>query len=69
MGETAGRDQTEFGKAKMRLSDRVAIVTGAQQGIGKAIALAYAREGAGVVVNYLDDAAGAAPARRADVRP
>ncbi len=43
----------------MRLSDRVAIVTGAQQGIGKAIALAYAREGAGVVVNYLDDAAGA----------
>ena len=41
----------------MRLSDRVAIVTGAQQGIGKAIALAYGREGAGVVVNYLDDAA------------
>ncbi len=43
----------------MRLSDRVAIVTGAQQGIGKAIALAYGREGAGVVVNYLDDAAAA----------
>ena len=43
----------------MRLSDRVAIVTGAQQGIGEAIALAYGREGAGVVVNYLDDAAGA----------
>ncbi len=43
----------------MRLSDRVAIVTGAQQGIGEAIALAYGREGAGVVVNYLDDAAAA----------
>ncbi len=43
----------------MRLSDRVAIVTGAQQGIGKAIALGYAREGAGVVVNFLDDAGGA----------
>ena len=43
----------------MRLSDRVAIVTGAQQGIGAAIALAYGREGAGVVVNYLDDAAAA----------
>ena len=43
----------------MRLSDRVAIVTGAQQGIGKAIALAYGREGARVVVHYLDDAAAA----------
>lgn len=39
----------------MRLKDRVAIVTGAQQGIGKAIALAFGREGARVVVNYLDD--------------
>ena len=39
----------------MRLENRVAIVTGAQQGIGKAIALALGREGARVVVNYLDD--------------
>jgi len=43
----------------MRLKDRVAIVTGAQQGIGKAIALAFGREGARVVVNYLDDPKGA----------
>jgi 3-oxoacyl-[acyl-carrier protein] reductase len=34
-------------------------VTGAQQGIGKAIALAYGREGASVVVNYLDSQAAA----------
>jgi len=40
----------------MRLKDRVALVTGAQQGIGAAIARAYGREGAAVVVNYLDDA-------------
>jgi NAD(P)-dependent dehydrogenase (short-subunit alcohol dehydrogenase family) len=41
----------------MRLAGKVALVTGAQQGIGKAIALVYGREGASVVVNYLDDRA------------
>jgi NAD(P)-dependent dehydrogenase (short-subunit alcohol dehydrogenase family) len=44
-------------RAAMRLAGRVALVTGAQQGIGKAIALAFGREGANVVVNYLDDEA------------
>ena len=43
----------------MRLAGKVALVTGAQQGIGKAIALAYGREGADVVVNYFDDKAAA----------
>jgi glucose 1-dehydrogenase len=37
----------------MRLQDKVAIVTGANSGIGKAIATRFAAEGAHVAVNYL----------------
>jgi 3-oxoacyl-[acyl-carrier protein] reductase len=36
------------------LQDRVAVVTGASRGIGRAIALALGRGGATVVVNYVD---------------
>ena len=43
----------------MRLAGKVALVTGAQQGIGRAIAVAMAREGADVGINFLDDAAAA----------
>ena len=38
-----------------RLADRVAIVTGADSGIGRAVAIAYAREGADVVLSYLPE--------------
>ena len=36
----------------MKLKDKIALVTGSSRGIGRAVALAYAKEGAKVVVNY-----------------
>jgi len=38
----------------MNLVNKVAIVTGAGRGIGKAIAIALAREGANIIVNDID---------------
>lgn len=40
----------------MRLQGKAAVVTGAGTGIGQAIALAFAKEGAAVVVDYVGDA-------------
>jgi len=39
----------------VRLAGKVALVTGAQQGIGRAIAIAFAAEGTDVAINWLDD--------------
>lgn len=42
-----------------QLKDKVALITGASRGIGKAIALRFARRGAHIVVNYHTDQAAA----------
>lgn len=38
-----------------RLEGKVAVITGADSGIGRAVAIAYAREGADVLISYLDE--------------
>jgi NAD(P)-dependent dehydrogenase (short-subunit alcohol dehydrogenase family) len=38
-----------------KLEGKVALITGADSGIGKAVAIAYAREGADVVISYLSE--------------
>ena len=40
----------------MRLAGKKAIVTGSSRGVGAAVALSFAREGADVVVNYSSSA-------------
>jgi NAD(P)-dependent dehydrogenase (short-subunit alcohol dehydrogenase family) len=50
----------------MRLAGKVVAVTGATRGIGRAIALACAREGADVLVHGRDEAAGAAACREVE---
>jgi NAD(P)-dependent dehydrogenase (short-subunit alcohol dehydrogenase family) len=46
-----------------RLKDKATVITGGDSGIGRAVAIAYAREGADVLISYLeedDDAEGTA---------
>lgn len=47
-----------------KLKGKTAVITGGDSGIGRAVALAFAREGADVVVSYLNEEEDAAETRR-----
>ncbi len=42
-------------KGSEKLKDKVAIITGGDSGIGRAVAVAFAKEGADVVISYLNE--------------
>jgi NAD(P)-dependent dehydrogenase (short-subunit alcohol dehydrogenase family) len=58
------RDRMEAWRASGKLTGKTALVTGGDSGIGRAVAIGFAKEGADVVILYKDEAEDAAETRR-----
>ena len=66
--ESRMRPQADHGEQSYhgtgRMEGKAALITGADSGIGRAVALAYAREGADVLISYIDEEEDAAETAR-----
>jgi len=51
-------------KPAAKLKDKVAVITGGDSGIGRAVAIAFAKEGADVVIVYLNETADAGETKK-----
>ncbi|MDF2529536.1 MAG: dehydrogenase, short-chain alcohol dehydrogenase like protein [Gammaproteobacteria bacterium] len=49
------KDEDPNYKGSSKLKDKVAIITGADSGIGRAVAIAFAKEGADIIASYLSE--------------
>src|SRR5690349_6173612 len=57
--ETEMRNKADHGEESYRgygrMAGRAALITGGDSGIGRAVAIAYAREGADIAISYLPE--------------
>jgi hypothetical protein len=63
----ADHGETSY-KGSGKLQGRTAVITGGDSGIGRAVAIAYAREGADLLISYLNEGRGRARDRAAGRR-